>query len=161
VARCGARPRRPVRCGLGARPWHPLGAASPPLASFPHPEPTSRRGAPAAMAWWHGVAPCARAPTSSAWPRCATVVPAARLMARHAAWRTAPYPCPSAAWRPYATWPQPGATSARTAAVPLRSVARARLGPGVCVARSRRVSAALRARARVVRVVLWRGSPCP
>jgi hypothetical protein len=32
--------------------------------------------------------------------------------------------------------------------------------PGVCVTRSRRVSAALRARTRVVRVVLWHGSPC-
>jgi hypothetical protein len=35
------------------------------------------------------------------------------------------------------------------------------LGPGVCVTRSRRVSAALRARARVVCAVPWHGSPCP
>jgi hypothetical protein len=31
----------------------------------------------------------------------------------------------------------------------------------VCATRSRRVSAALRARARVVCVVLWHISPCP
>jgi hypothetical protein len=35
------------------------------------------------------------------------------------------------------------------------------LGPDVCATRSRRVSAALRARARVVRAVPWHGSPCP
>jgi hypothetical protein len=42
--------------------------------------------------------------------------------------------------------------------VPLRSVERVQLGPGVCATRSRRVSAALRAHARVV---LWHGSRCP
>jgi hypothetical protein len=34
-------------------------------------------------------------------------------------------------------------------------------GPGVCATHSRRIRAALRARARVVRAVLWHGSPCP
>jgi hypothetical protein len=83
-----------------ARP--PLGAASPPpLASFPHPEPTSRRGAPATMTWWRG---------------------ASRLVA--------PYPCPGAAWHPCAAWPRPGVASARAAAVPLRSAAHAWLVRG-------------------------------
>jgi hypothetical protein len=42
-----------------------------------------------------------------------------------------------------------------------RNAARAQLGPSVCVTRSRRISAAVRVRARVVRTVLWHGSPCP
>jgi hypothetical protein len=42
-----------------------------------------------------------------------------------------------------------------------RSAARAQLGPGVQAGRPRHVSVALRARARMVRAVLWHGSPCP
>jgi hypothetical protein len=76
----------------------------------------------------------------------------------------APAPVPARRARPGsspAQRPWPGVSSARAATVPLRSAARARLGPGVCAARPRRVSAALRARARVVRTVLWHGSSCP
>jgi hypothetical protein len=48
------------------------------------------------------------------------------------------------------------AALARAAVVPLRSAARARLGPSVCATRSRRVSAALRVRARMVHGALAR-----
>jgi hypothetical protein len=55
------------------------------------------------------------------------------------------------------------AVSLGVAPLPLaaRNAACARLGPGVCAARPRCVSVALRVRARVERVVLWHGSPCP
>jgi hypothetical protein len=62
---------------------------------------------------------------------------------------------------PCAARPRPGVASALASAVPLHSAARAQLGPSVCATRSRRVSVALRAHARVVRAVLWHGSSCP
>jgi hypothetical protein len=58
--------------------------------------------------------------------------------------------------RPYAAWPRPGAASVRATVVPLRSAARALLGPGVCATRSRYVSAAFRVRARMVHGALAR-----
>jgi hypothetical protein len=75
--------------------------------------------------------------------------------------RPRPRPDPGVSPRPCAARPWPDAASARAAMVPLRSATRAQLGPGVCVTRSRRVSVALRVRARVEREVLWHGSPCP
>jgi hypothetical protein len=114
-----------------------LGAAG--HGARPRPGPgSSLRGAPAR-------------PPARSWPsaprRRGPGVPA-RGLARAA---PCPYPCPGAAWRPYAARPRPGAALARAAAVPLRGVAPCLwLGPGVCAIRSWRVSVALR-----VRVLTW------
>jgi hypothetical protein len=156
LGRPGALPR-PCPCpARGPQPWRsPSRRAAPSsargAASLPRPasSPTRDPGAPTSAA-------SARAPAPP-WPR---PVPAAACPPR-AARRPRPRAGPGVSPRPYAVRPRPGAASARAAVVPLRSAARAQLGPGVCVTRSRRVSATLRARARVVRAVLWHGSPCP
>jgi hypothetical protein len=53
--------------------------------------------------------------------------------------------------------PRPRAVGLGVAPLPLaaRNAVRARIDPGVCAARPRRVSAALRVRARMERAVLW------
>jgi hypothetical protein len=97
-----------------------------------------------AMVHGHGVAPAARL------PRRAPPLPGAATACR-------PSAALSSARCAYGAWPH--AVGLGMASLPL--TARARLSPGVCATRSRRVSAALRARAREVRAVLWHGSPCP
>jgi hypothetical protein len=82
--------------------------------------------------------PCSR--RSAACPRPAWLPSPNRRPGVLAMARLGPCPC--------TTWP-------------LRSATRAQLGPSVCATRSRRVSAALRARAREARAVLWHSSPCP
>jgi hypothetical protein len=148
LARLGtAVPARPRPGGLGvlaARPWLPG-------SEWPRPvRPLSCAAWPPALLGAFGVASA-----RSAWSWHAQLGPGAAM-----AWWRGPAPA-LARHGPCAAWPRPGAASARAVAVPLRSAARAQPGPGVCATRSRRVSAALRARARVVRVVLWRDSPCP
>jgi hypothetical protein len=81
------------------------------------------------------------------------------------AWRDCGVSAPACLWRTAlsSASARPRAVGLGVAPLPLaaRNAARARLGPGVCVARPRRVSAALRARAHMERAVLWHGSPCP
>jgi hypothetical protein len=146
---CSVRCPRRARCTRGSRPWRAARRprlARPCPARSPTPAPVRR------VARGHGARrPGARPrPLSAACPRSAA--PCARPRLR---------PGPGVSSRPCAAWPRPSAASDRAVVVPLRSAARAQLGPSVCATRSRRVSAALRARARVVRVVLWHGSPCP
>jgi hypothetical protein len=173
-----ARPRRPVACSpwhgvawSSARRAHGAWPGARPararcLGPRRGASPAQRALAPPRLGTVRGPA-CGRgAPRGAALPR---LVPARRgpiaLCPVPASARLSPLdaaPCPDAAspWRgpgpalarrgPCAVWPRPGAASARAAAVPLRSTARARLGSGVCATRSRRVSAALR-----VRVLAW------
>jgi hypothetical protein len=134
TARHGARPSPawPRWCSRSPGPRRGLGGA---------------RGAP--------TRPVQRAvpPASSPHPRLTAVALGPTSPARP--------PLPGVSSRPCAARPRPGVASAHATVVPLRSAARAQLGLGVCATHSRRVSAALRVRARVVRAVPWHGSPCP
>jgi hypothetical protein len=125
----------------------PASQARPPL---PGPRPrrsSSRRAAPS---------PVRGAPAS---PRFGSGVSAPRGAAPCA--RPRLRPDPGVLPRPCVARPQPGAASAHAAVVPLRSAARAQLGPSVCATHSRRVSVALRVHARVEHEVIWHGSSCP
>jgi hypothetical protein len=136
-------------CAARSRPLAP--ASSPARPRRPGASPASRSH-PRGPAWWRGAASCA-APA----PR-----PPQRALSRlsqHAL--PLPGAALSSARRAYGA--RPRAVGLGVAPLPLatRNAARVRLGPGVCAARPRCVTAALRIRARVERAVLWHGSPCP
>jgi hypothetical protein len=160
----GSASAAPARRG---RPWHGRGARARLGGTLPHGGPASvslgaarspaRRGSLASTplgtvrrARLPGAAPrpglVPRPGVASLW-RGPTPAPAraTRGGPALAPWRAAPCPCTA--------WPLRSAApaSARAAAVPLRGAAPCPLlGPSVCATRSWRVSAALRARARVV-----------
>jgi hypothetical protein len=171
----GAWPRHAQRVRL-PEPWRdPASAALPRSRPPPPAHPPSPAPTPASSL---GAAPCARA-RPRLRPRPLPLPGARPLRARSRLVRRGPGPAWS--WRPHSARPRPARpcaalSSARCAygARPARSVlawprcllaarsaTRAQLGPGVRAARSWRVSATLRARARVVHAVLWHGSPCP
>jgi hypothetical protein len=141
VARGPASPTRPPLPGALPRPCpYPTRGPRPRHSSSRREDPFPIRGTPASPRSGRGVpAPCGAASCTRPRPR----------------------PGPGGSPRPCAVRPRPGAASACAAVVPLRSAARAQLGPGVCVTRSRCVSAALRTCARVVHAVLWHSSLCP
>jgi hypothetical protein len=170
-----ARPARPCRPGARpwrarTAPCSDRGAAQPRWPRrVPPPLPRPRRGGTARCpACAFGLGPCgagapvamalatlARAAPSRQGPRPRRLAPPLRSLprpwrglasTRGPRWRARGGPAPALAQRgPCAARPQPGAASSHVAAVPLRSTARARLGPGVCAAHSRCVSVALRA----------------
>jgi hypothetical protein len=157
----GARARPPRRgppplslrgALASARPGKlPCAATAPrrvPGVSLPSPRP--------GVVAWRGVLGC--------HTRCAAPAPRPpqRALSRPSQ-RALPLPgaALSSARHAYGAWPR--AVGLGVAPLPLatRNAVRVRLGPGVCAARPRCVIAALRIRARVERVVLWHGSPCP
>jgi hypothetical protein len=178
-------------CGPGARPDpSPLRAAQPPRlpcgvarlgrGAGGAPARPVQRAVPPASSSHLRLAVMARGPASPARPPLPVrATPAAPVRARPAALardargRGASAParptsrpvlgaaCPRGLARGAA--PRPRAVGLGVAPLPLaaRNAVRARLGPVMCVACPRRVSAALRVRARVERAVLWHGSPCP
>eukprot|EP00267_Zea_mays_P045052 XP_020397289.1 basic proline-rich protein-like [Zea mays] len=153
------RPSPSLRGVLGA-----LGAASLPRPSLARPQRRSRGPSPR-RARPGSAQPPASPPAArgrGAWPGVpGSLAPAQRVARGHGARprppsvacpphaapcaRPRPRPDPDISPRPCAARPRPGAASARAAVVPLRSAAHAQLGPVVCVTRSRRVNAALRA----------------
>jgi hypothetical protein len=164
-----ARPPAPTVARPGLDSPGALAPARPSVFPLPYPNPgvVAQRGAlraPSALgldpchcpcpAWFargHGARrPGSRGPVP-ARPAARRLTPPLRGLPR-------PWRGPASAERPFSRPPiVPGALAAArpcpcatwslgsTVVVPLRSAARARLSPGVCAARSRRVSAALRA----------------
>jgi hypothetical protein len=134
-ARLAAAPPWPP----GARPWR-TAVCPPQLSALPSPSPLH---SPLSVRLGTLTRPALLA-VALACP-LAAVAPAARPTARRAVWHAPP--CAARPWRPCMAWPLRSAASTRAAAVPLRGAAPCpRLGPGMCGAHSRRVSAALRAR---------------
>jgi hypothetical protein len=153
---CAAPPWLPRRVrGAAVAPRPGAASPSPPLplrSAASCPARCARFGPGVAMAGWRGPTPALarRGPCAAR--------PPAPLGALGSA--------PAWPWRGGAARPLPlhGVAPAQRGPSPawLRLARpRVRLGPGVCVARSRRVGVALRERARVVRIVFWRGSPRP
>jgi hypothetical protein len=149
-----ARRRATVVPPPSASPRSPAAAASPSPWCAARPRPARCGALPGAACSparpRRGLGGARGAPTRPVHARCPR---RARRTRGSRPWCSAR--CPRFA-RPCAARPRPGAALARAAVVPLRSAARALLGPGVCATRSRRVSAALRVRARVAHGALAR-----
>jgi hypothetical protein len=135
----GARPG--ARATVPPRPSPPTALDPAPARPRPPAQPRSRRGLGGARG----------APARPVHARCPR---RARRTRGSRPWRLGP--ARLGVPRPYAARPRPGVASNRAVVMPLRSAARALLGPGVCATCSRHVSAALRVRTRVAHGALAR-----